>query len=146
MEFHATSEKELIEGIWKEIKGSFRASFVCALVGGLGVGKTTLVKGIARKLRIKEHVASPTFNLRKVYPIKKAIDGANQFQHIDLYRFDNPSKVDLAEVMDWLSEENTISFVEWAENIPEVEKAADIVIKLESLGETARQVHISHNS
>lgn len=142
MEFRVNSEKELVERVWGEIGGRLKAGFVCALVGELGAGKTVLAKGIARKLGVRGQVASPTFNLRKIYPLKKKTNGAKFFQHIDLYRFDHPSSYDLAEVMDWISETDSITFIEWAQNISAVEKRADVVVKIRALAENERRIEI----
>ena len=43
---------------------------VLALHGNLGVGKTTLVRGLAKAWGIKEAVTSPTFNLYTIYNIR----------------------------------------------------------------------------
>ena len=55
------------------------------LNGPLGAGKTTLVKGIAISLGIKEPITSPTFPLSQHYP-----SGSQPLIHIDLYRIDEP--------------------------------------------------------
>ena len=50
------------------------------LTGPLGAGKTTFVRGLARGAGSDAHVASPTFQLVRVYP------GRVQVAHVDLYR------------------------------------------------------------
>ena len=59
---------------------------ILLLNGPLGAGKTTLVKGIAKSLRIKEPITSPTFPLSQHYP-----SGCPPLIHIDLYRIEEPS-------------------------------------------------------
>ena len=59
---------------------------ILLLNGPLGAGKTTLVKGIAKSLRIKEPITSPTFPLSQHYP-----SGSPPLIHIDLYRIEEPS-------------------------------------------------------
>ncbi len=59
---------------------------ILLLNGPLGAGKTTLVKGIAKSLKIKEPITSPTFPLSKHYP-----SGSPPLIHIDLYRLEEPS-------------------------------------------------------
>tara|TARA_B100000902_G_C27194717_1_gene855841 strand:- start:763 stop:1191 length:429 start_codon:yes stop_codon:yes gene_type:complete len=56
---------------------------ILLLNGPLGAGKTTLVKGIGKSLRIKEPITSPTFPLSQHYP-----SGSPPLIHIDLYRID----------------------------------------------------------
>ena len=56
---------------------------ILLLNGPLGVGKTTLVKGIAKSLRIQEPITSPTFPLSQHYPL-----GTPPLIHLDLYRIE----------------------------------------------------------
>ena len=59
---------------------------ILLLNGPLGAGKTTLVKGIAKSLSIKETITSPTFPLSQHYPA-----GSPPLIHLDLYRIEEPS-------------------------------------------------------
>ena len=59
---------------------------ILLLNGPLGAGKTTLVKGIAKSLRIQEPITSPTFPLSQHYPF-----GSPPLIHLDLYRIEEPS-------------------------------------------------------
>ncbi len=56
---------------------------ILLLNGPLGAGKTTLVKGIAKSLRIQEPITSPTFPLSQHYPF-----GSPPLIHLDLYRIE----------------------------------------------------------
>ncbi len=56
---------------------------ILLLNGPLGAGKTTLVKGIAKSLKIKEPITSPTFPLSQHYPL-----GSPPLVHLDLYRIE----------------------------------------------------------
>lgn len=56
------------------------AGNVVALFGDLGAGKTTLAKGIAKALGVKEVITSPTFCIVSEY------EGDLPLRHIDLYR------------------------------------------------------------
>ena len=56
---------------------------ILLLKGPLGAGKTTLVKGIAKSLGIKEPITSPTFPLSQHYP-----SGSPPLIHLDLYRIE----------------------------------------------------------
>ena len=59
---------------------------ILLLNGPLGAGKTTLVKGIAKSLRIQEPITSPTFPLSQHYP-----QGSPPLIHLDLYRIEEPN-------------------------------------------------------
>ena len=57
---------------------------ILLLIGPLGAGKTTLVKGIAKSLKIKEPITSPTFPLSQHYQ-----SGSHPLIHLDLYRIED---------------------------------------------------------
>ena len=79
---------------------------VIFLNGNIGVGKTTLVKGIAKQLKINKIGTSPTFQIIKTY------DG--KLCHIDGYRLKD-NTLDFKEYIDL----NYIICVEWPEKIQE---------------------------
>ena len=56
---------------------------ILLLIGPLGAGKTTLVKGIAKSLKIQEPITSATFPLSQHYPF-----GSPPLVHLDLYRIE----------------------------------------------------------
>ena len=87
---------------------------ILLLNGPLGAGKTTLVKGIAKSLRIKEPITSPTFPLSQHYPW-----GSPPLIHLDLYRIEEQ----LAANEFFLQEEEeskamgALMVVEWPERL-----------------------------
>lgn len=139
MKFLVHSNFELADKIWKIIEDRVGDSLVVGLVGDLGTGKTTLVKEIAKKLGIRELVSSPTFNIAKLYQIESA-RGPRALYHVDLYRLDEPTKTDLMEITEQISNKKTLTFIEWIDNSLELFKKADLIIKFKFLSETAREV------
>jgi tRNA threonylcarbamoyladenosine biosynthesis protein TsaE len=137
MNFIIENEKELGEYVWAELSEKLKPGFKCALVGDLGAGKTTLVKEIAHKLNINDHITSPTFNLRKEYEI----DNDVYLQHIDLYRHQN-KLADDSEVSEWLADPRAISFVEWPSKMSGDLSIYDLVINIEVIGQTRRKVDL----
>jgi tRNA threonylcarbamoyladenosine biosynthesis protein TsaE len=99
------------------------------LTGELGAGKTTFVRGVARGTASVAPVASPTFQLVRVYP------GRVQLAHIDLYRIERPSELgDLG--LDELLDQGAV-VVEWGDRLDAPDAA---VIELEHLGGERRVV------
>jgi len=86
---------------------------VIGLIGELGSGKTTLVKGIAEGLGIKELVTSPTFIILCPYP------GRLTLYHIDCYRISSGEEAMEAGIEECLYGEG-ISVIEWAERIADI--------------------------
>tara|TARA_Y100001968_G_scaffold327901_1_gene373917 strand:+ start:67 stop:558 length:492 start_codon:yes stop_codon:yes gene_type:complete len=87
---------------------------ILLLIGPLGAGKTTLVKGIAKSLKIQEPITSPTFPLSQHYP-----SGSPPLIHLDLYRIEETSRANEF----FLQEEEeskamgALMVVEWSERL-----------------------------
>jgi tRNA threonylcarbamoyladenosine biosynthesis protein TsaE len=97
-----------------------RTGDIVLLTGELGAGKTTFVRGVARGIGSSAPVASPTFQLVRVYP------GRVQLAHVDLYRIERPAE--LAELgLDELADQGAI-VVEWGDRL-QVPGAARIEIE-----------------
>jgi len=110
---------------------------VLAFYGGLGMGKTTLTRGIARGLGIKTPVTSPTYTIVNEYA-----DGSLPLIHFDMYRLH--SAEDLFEIgWDEYLERGAILAVEWSENIEEALPPDTVRIQIERVGETKRRVAIT---
>ena len=91
-----------------------KAKSIILLKGQIGAGKTSLVKGIAEGLQIKENITSPTFALSHHYN-----SGKLPLIHMDLYRLeDNSSAQELfLEEEEELEQNNGIMVIEWPEKI-----------------------------
>ena|SRR5690606_10474569 len=82
--------------------------------GDMGVGKTTLIKEIAKQLGFSDNVSSPTFSLVNEYPIEKGV-----IYHFDFYRLEDEN-----EALDFGVEEyfysNNWKLIEWPEKIEKI--------------------------
>jgi len=88
---------------------------VFLLCGELGAGKTTLVKAIAKKLKIRETLASPTFILWQKYQFK--LKGKKYFlNHLDLYRIKTGDILKIGLRREIIDKKN-IFFIEWGEKL-----------------------------
>ena len=102
------------------------------LEGDLGAGKTTFVRGVARGAGSSAHVASPTFQLVRVYP------GRVQIAHVDLYRVESGAElVDLG--LEELLDQGAV-VVEWGDRL-EVDAAA--LLSIEHLGGDRRRLRMA---
>lgn len=112
---------------------------VVALIGELGSGKTTLVKGLARGLGVKSarEVKSPTFVIFHIYK------GRVPLYHFDLYRLGgNLSDLETIGIGEYLADPGAVSVIEWADRVPGVSEQADIKIKLSRASEKARIIRV----
>ncbi len=131
----------MVENIWSVLTKKVAPSIKIGLTGDLGSGKTTLVKGLAQKLGIKEPVTSPTFTISKQYNTND-----NKWpilRHLDLYRFDDISKRDLEEISEIINLENGLIAVEWIENMPKLFELMDFHIKIKVGQKYERQVEVT---
>jgi tRNA threonylcarbamoyladenosine biosynthesis protein TsaE len=79
---------------------------VVLVSGELGAGKTTLIRGAARALGVREPVTSPTFTIGHTY------SGRLPVSHLDLYRLAELDQEDPALLEDYLTPDS-VSFIEW---------------------------------
>lgn len=95
------------------------------LMGDVGAGKTTLVKGIADGLDIDEDVQSPSFTLSREYEARDGITLA----HYDFYRLSDAGVLGY-ELAESLADDHTITVVEWGETIGAVLPDTRIIIHI----------------
>ncbi len=97
------------EAAGEQLGRRLRVGDIVLLTGELGAGKTTFVRGVARGAGSAAPVASPTFQLVRVYP------GRVQLAHVDLYRVEKPPE--LAELgLDELADQGAV-VVEWGDRL-----------------------------
>ena len=105
--------------------------------GTLAAGKTTITKGIAAALGIKETVTSPTFTLISEY------EGTMPLYHMDVYRLDSTEDFINLGTDDMIYGKG-ISVIEWSEKIMEELPSSAIIIKLETLEDGSRLISIDN--
>jgi tRNA threonylcarbamoyladenosine biosynthesis protein TsaE len=103
--------------------------------GNMGVGKTTLIKSLAKNLGVNDVTSSPTFSLVNEYQISE-----NQYiYHFDVYRLKNETEALDMGIDEYLYSGNWC-FIEWAENIPNLIPEEHSVIKIETLPDGKRHL------
>jgi tRNA threonylcarbamoyladenosine biosynthesis protein TsaE len=108
-----------------------------SLEGGLGAGKTALVKGIALGLGIEAEVLSPTFILVEEYR-----GGEAPLLHYDLYRLEELGEVERIGMFDAVDGRNVV-VVEWGDRLPEGTMEFDVTITIRIAGDTVRELEFS---
>jgi tRNA threonylcarbamoyladenosine biosynthesis protein TsaE len=105
--FHTTGAEQT-EALGAELASTLRDGDLVLVEGELGAGKTTFVRGAARRLGVTVPVTSPTFTIGQRYP---AAEGRT-IAHVDLYRLSGLEDEDPELLADYLGP-GTIAFVEW---------------------------------
>ena len=119
----------------KKIVKKLPSGTVIALEGDLGAGKTTLVRGVALALNIKETVQSPTFNIMKLY-----LKGDRPLIHIDAYRLaDMNTDIGLDE---YIGYETGLTMIEWPHYIENLLPEDTLWINIKSTGENSRHIEV----
>jgi tRNA threonylcarbamoyladenosine biosynthesis protein TsaE len=111
------------------------AGDVLLLVGDLGTGKTTLVRGLARGLGIRRGVKSPTFALHLPHA------GRLLLHHLDLYRIGDPAELPELGLEEIFSGEG-VSVVEWGDRLGDLAPLWAVQVQLEETGSTSRRLTV----
>jgi tRNA threonylcarbamoyladenosine biosynthesis protein TsaE len=109
---------------------------VIALKGGLGAGKTCLVKGIARGLGVTESVTSPTYTIVSEYHTR--LNGEIvPLYHIDAYRLNGDEDFENTGAGELMGG-GGVTVIEWSERIPRSIPPDAIHIDIEITGPQSR--------
>lgn len=104
--------------------------------GEMGVGKTTLIKELAKQLGFNDVVSSPTFSLVNEYESEN-----DKLYHFDFYRIN-----DISEAMDMGFEEYVDSchwnLIEWPEKILQLIPENSVYIYLTKIDDNIRSLRI----
>lgn len=106
MEIYVGSD-EAMQQLGMKIAPLLTRGDIIYLLGELGAGKTTLIRGIVRGLGYSGKVTSPTFTIMNIYPFDPAI------YHFDFYRLEQDDLIDLG--LDDYFTGDGITLIEWPE-------------------------------
>jgi len=121
------------EQIGKRLKGGE----VIAYSGGLGVGKTTITRGISIGMGLGDEVTSPTFALVNEYAGKE-----RSLCHFDMYRISGALDLETTGFYDYLDGNNVLA-VEWSENIADELPDDCIKIHIERTDDSTRVITLT---
>ncbi|NWG13243.1 MAG: tRNA (adenosine(37)-N6)-threonylcarbamoyltransferase complex ATPase subunit type 1 TsaE [Acidobacteria bacterium] len=131
-----TRSPEETHAIGARLGSRLRPPEVVLLVGPLGVGKTTLARGIAEGIGVDDplSITSPSFALVNTYA------GKHTVYHVDLYRLG--SRHDFATVgVDEFIGAQGVTIVEWGERLP-IRLPSVIIVRIRDAGGDRRKLRI----
>lgn len=106
------------------------------LQGKMGVGKTTLVKSLAKALGSKDDVSSPTFSIVNEYELSEGL-----LYHFDLYRIKDIEEAYSFGIEDYLYTENW-TVVEWPDVIKPILNDDFCEVFLEEITKKLRKLKV----
>lgn len=113
----------------KILKTKNTKALVVGLSGDLGTGKTHFTQAVAKLLKIKNKVNSPTFVIMKRYelprpllnpPLGRGGLGFRNLFHIDAYRLKNERELLHLGWEEIVFNKENIIFIEWPENVAKI--------------------------
>jgi tRNA threonylcarbamoyladenosine biosynthesis protein TsaE len=113
---------------------------VIELIGDVGAGKTTFVKGLALGLEIFDNIQSPSFTISRKYIGRNDIELA----HYDFYRL-NDAGIMRNEIRESISDPDAVTVVEWADIIDGILPKDKLLINISVTGENDRRITIESN-
>jgi tRNA threonylcarbamoyladenosine biosynthesis protein TsaE len=142
-----TSSALETEAVGEELGRRLRKGDLVLLKGELGAGKTTFVRGMAKGSGSAAPVASPTFQLVRVYP------GRVQLAHVDLYRLEKGEELRDLGLEELLDQGAVV--VEWGDRLssPPVGRSGEAgvgrfgfaLIAIEHLGGDRRRLRVERD-
>ncbi|HKM32420.1 MAG TPA: tRNA (adenosine(37)-N6)-threonylcarbamoyltransferase complex ATPase subunit type 1 TsaE [Oscillospiraceae bacterium] len=108
---------------------------IVAFRGGLGVGKTAFVRGLARGLGMDDEVSSPTFSLVHEHR------GKYTLYHFDMYRIQGEDDLYATGFYDYMDGDSILA-IEWSENIEDSLPENAVVVTISVVDENTRKIVI----
>lgn len=135
------SEKQTLT-IGRKIGEKLKNGGIITLRGNLGAGKTVFVKGVARGLKIKGRITSPTFIFWRVYPIAKS--NLKFFCHVDMYRLSQSDDIENIGIEEYWKRSDTVCLIEWPEKVNNLPKSNIILsVKIKIQDQNTREISIT---
>lgn len=119
------SEQEMLD-YGEQFAKKLAAPAVIELIGDVGAGKTTFVRGLAKGLGVKDPITSPSFTISKQY----ALPNNKRLVHYDFYRLPDPGLMS-EDLQENLTDKNTITIIEWSDSVSNLLPKDRVIINIE---------------
>ena len=137
MKSYISSSPNSTMDIAARISRSLSGGEIIALEGGLGMGKTCFVKGLAKGLGFSGEVTSPTFAIVNEY-----IGGRLNLFHFDMYRITGWDDLYSTGFFEYRDAGGVVA-VEWSENIAGALEGENVIsVAIERISENERKITI----
>ncbi len=127
---------EQTEALARNVARNLPKHCFLALYGGLGMGKTAFVRGLASVLTPDCRVTSPTYTLVNCYT-----SSSYRINHFDLYRIQDEDSLESIGFFDTVEEGITVC--EWCENVPYALPERYLKVEFSRLGENEREITLT---
>ncbi|NCQ54043.1 tRNA (adenosine(37)-N6)-threonylcarbamoyltransferase complex ATPase subunit type 1 TsaE [Candidatus Saccharibacteria bacterium CG11_big_fil_rev_8_21_14_0_20_41_19] len=135
--FIDVKNKDKMKDLGKAIGTLLCGGEIIELIGDVGAGKTTLVKGIAVGLGIDENVQSPSFTINRVYNGRDGII----LSHYDFYRL-NDAGIMANELQEVIDDKNIVTVIEWGGAVAGILPIDRLTINISAISEYSRKLDI----
>lgn len=122
----------------ERIAGCILGGLIIELVGDVGAGKTTLVKGIAKGLGVVDTIQSPSFTISRVYDCSNGLS----LHHYDFYRLADAG-IMANELSEVVNDPLNITIIEWGGAVDDILDKDRLVININSTLEDTRNIKIT---
>ena len=139
MKIHSEQEMEDCgEQLARQILSSQSSSAtIIELIGDVGVGKTTLARGLAKGLDIKEPITSPSFTISKIY----ALPQGGSLVHYDFYRLADPG-IMVEDFSENINNPKNVVIIEWGESVKNFLPEEHHIVTIKYNDDNTREVEI----
>lgn len=123
------SGEEETKYLGRLIAGHLKPGDFLGLIGDLGAGKTSLMKGVVSFFGEESLVSSPTYSLIQFYETSPPV------VHMDLYRLQGWDELESIGYWDVLDDPDQVVCVEWLDRIPGAWPGEGLIVEIAREGE-----------
>lgn len=110
---------------------------IIELIGDVGAGKTTLVKGLAIGLGIDESIQSPSFTISRTYDARDGL----QLIHYDFYRLVDAGIMQ-NELQEAMADSKNIIIIEWSDLVNDSLPSDRLRVVIKTTAEESRELSL----
>ncbi len=108
-----------------------------AFYGSMGVGKTTFITEVCRRMGVNDNISSPTFSIINEYKT----DNGGLIFHFDMYRIESEIEAYDFGYEDYFYSGN-FCFIEWPEKICNILPDSTLKVKIEENIDSSRNISL----